>query len=131
MSLISLSSRSSLPEISLKTCMEGFIDQGKNMIKNQSIQALSSYSFHPNHKFSACSLKSRNKGRNIGSSYVDYSDFSLPEISLKTCMEGFIDDNSDKIRDEVQKAFSTKHKGTWEDEQEVRLFGLEKGSILL
>ena len=74
------------------------------------------------------SLKSRNKGRNIGSSDVYYSDLSLPEISLKTCMEGFIDDNFDKTRDEVQKAFSTKHKGTWEYEQEVRLFGTEKGA---
>lgn len=73
------------------------------------------------------SLTFRSKDRSIGSSDVDYSDLLRPVISLKTYLEGFITGNLDKTRKEVQTAFSTKHTGTWDYEQEVRFFGVGKG----
>ena len=73
------------------------------------------------------SLGSQGKGLDIGSSDVSYSDFLRPVISLKAYLEGFIAKKQNKAMEEIQVAFSTQHAGTWAYEQEVRLFGQEKG----
>lgn len=73
------------------------------------------------------SLKSHSRDNNIGTADVDYSDSLRPVLSLKTYIEGFVSGDTKKSAMDIQKAFATKHNGTWGYEQETRIFTGKKG----